>query len=69
MRIFLRISGFPFFVCLALLASLYLWVKYCINYARYGAEAIVYTNDHQRKTIKDIYDLIEEKYKNEIPGR
>jgi len=57
-KILFRIIGFPFFASLALIACLRAWIKYCINFFRYGGEAIAYTEKStpiHYKTIIDDY--------------
>ena len=56
-----RILGFPFFMGLSLLGSLFLWIKYMRNYVLHGGEAISYTHKNERKMIIDVYDKIQEK--------
>ena len=54
-----RIISLPFFAVFVLIAVIALWVKYCMNFIKFGGEAIIYTNANQRKTILDIYDRLE----------
>jgi hypothetical protein len=54
-----RIISLPFFAVFVLIAAIALWVKYCVNFIKFGGEAIVYTNANQRKTILDIYERLE----------
>jgi hypothetical protein len=54
-NIFLRVAGFLPFAVLAILFSFSLFVRYLINFIRYGGEAITYTHKNQRHTIEDLY--------------
>jgi hypothetical protein len=54
-NIFLRIAGFFPFAVLAILFSFSLFVRYLINFIRFGGEAITYTHKNQRNTIEDLY--------------
>ena len=60
-KIIRRILGLPFFMCMALIGVVYLWLKYIKNYILYGGEAIVYTHKNEPKMIKDIYEKIQER--------
>lgn len=53
-----RILGFPFFTGLALVGTVILFFRFLINYIRFGAEAIEYTNKTNRTSIKAVYDKI-----------
>lgn len=55
-----RILVFPFFAGIAFIGVMILFVKYLINFIRFGGEAISYTHATQRKQIKDIYDKLDE---------
>ena len=56
-----RILGFPFFVGLAFVGALILFMKWVVNFIRFGGEAIAYTHDMNRKTIQDIFVKLNEK--------
>ncbi|MDD5353312.1 MAG: hypothetical protein PHS93_09150 [Candidatus Omnitrophica bacterium] len=58
--IIIRIFGFPFFISLSLIGALTLWVKWCINFIHYGGEAVAYNEKMRRKTITDLFYLIQE---------
>lgn len=47
---------------IALIAAMILWLKWMINYVRFGGECIVYTDKNARKTIKDIYNILEKQH-------
>jgi len=53
MKIVFRIIALPFFVVLALIAALRLWVKYIVNYIKYGGEFVAFTNIQTPTTIQD----------------
>ena len=55
-----RILGFPFFTGLVLVGMVILFLKFLINYIRFGAEAIEYTSKTNRTSIKAVYDRISE---------
>ena len=58
--IIIRILFLIPFTLLALIGILILFGKYMINYVRFGGESIAYTEKNTRKTIKDIYDKLNE---------
>ena len=62
MKYIKRILGFIPFALLALIGVVFLYFKYLINFLRFGGEAIAYTHKNERKSIKDIYNKLEEKY-------
>jgi hypothetical protein len=55
-----RFLGFPFVAILCLISVLILYFVYLTNFVRFGGEFITYTHSNQRKTIKDIYNKLEE---------
>ena len=62
MKYIIRLAGLPFFICLAIIGLIVLFVKYVGNYMMYGGEAIAYTKKTQRKTIQEVFEkLTEEK--------
>ncbi len=60
-----RVAGLPFFAGLLLVALFALWLKACLNFLRFGGEAIAYTQKNERKAIADIYDKLVEDSENE----
>lgn len=50
-----RALGFPFFVCLAFISTMILFMKYVVNFILFGGEAIAYTDKTQRKSIYDVF--------------
>jgi hypothetical protein len=50
-----RTLGFPFFVGIALVGALIMFLKWVVNYILFGGESIAYTRKTDRKTIHDIY--------------
>ena len=59
-RLFARILAFPFFLCASFISAIILFLKWNINYIRFGGEAIAYTKEIDRKTIKDVFDKLNE---------
>jgi hypothetical protein len=60
LEIFKRIIAFPFVAILCLISVLFLYFVYLTNFVRFGGEFITYTHKNQRKTIKDIYNKLEQ---------
>jgi hypothetical protein len=54
-RILFRLIAFPFFAGIALIATVVLWLKYCLNFLRFGGEAIAYTRENGEKTLGNMY--------------
>lgn len=59
MKVIIRIIALPFWAAIILIQLVKLFFVYCINFLRFGGEAIMYTHKNQRKTIADIYDKLE----------
>lgn len=55
-----RVLAFPFVAILSLISCLLLYFVYLWNFIRFGGEFITYTHKNQRKTIKDIYNKLEQ---------
>lgn len=60
MKYLFRILILPFVLGLTFIGMLFLWVKYVINFVRFGGEFISYTNITQRKTIEDVFKKLVE---------
>lgn len=58
-RIFVRLIALPFYMVIALISAFVLWMKWSINFIRFGGESVVYTKKNQRKNITDIYEKLE----------
>lgn len=56
-----RTLGLPFFICMAFIGVMILFVKFVVNFILYGGEAIAYTQEKQRKTINDVFEKLNEK--------
>ena len=56
-----RIFAFPFFAALAFIGAMTMWFRWMWNFAKYGGEAIAYTNRTSRKTIYDVFQKLIEK--------
>lgn len=50
-----RILALPFFFGMAFIGAQTMLVKWCINFIRFGGEAVAYTDKMNRKTIKDVF--------------
>lgn len=50
-----RILAFPFFFGIAFVGALMLFVKWIVNFIRFGGESIAYTDKMNRKTIQDVF--------------
>jgi len=55
-----RILGFPFFASLAFIGAMAMWFRWIWNFAKYGGEAIAYTDKMSRKTIQDVFQKLTE---------
>jgi len=55
-----RLIGLPFFMALALIGVITLWLKYVFNFILYGGEVISYTKKTERKTINDVFEKVQE---------
>lgn len=61
--ILLRILGTPFILGLMLVAGNYHIIRKLTLFLRYGGEWITYERANERKTIQDIYELLEKQNK------
>ncbi len=59
-RFFMRLLAFPFYAVLLFLGTVILFARNCKNFIRYGGESIAYSKKTQRKTISDVFNLIQE---------
>ena len=59
MRILLRIIVFPLFCIIALIFTVWLWIKFCLNFLRYGGEVIAYNKKINPTTIKDVFSELQ----------
>ena len=55
-----RILVFPFFVGISIIGVSVIFARWIVNYIRFGGEFIVYTNKMNRKTIADVFVMLEE---------
>lgn len=55
-----RILGFPFFAAIAFIGAMAMWLRWIWNFAKYGGEAIAYTDKMNRKTIQDVFQKLME---------
>ena len=55
-----RILAFPFFVGIAFIGSLMMFLRWIINFIRFGGESIAYTEKMNRKTIQDVFTKLKE---------
>jgi hypothetical protein len=53
-----RILAFSFFFGIAFVGALTLFLKWIVNFIRYGGESIAYTDKTRRKTIMDVFQKI-----------
>jgi len=56
--------SFPFFFGIALVSASLLFLKWIINYVRFGGESIAYTERMQRKTIQDVFVELQSKQRD-----
>lgn len=66
----LRIIGrivlqLPFMIGLTFIASMVIFIRWNINFIKYGGEGITYSNDVNNKTIYDVYVKLDKIQKNE----
>ena len=54
-RIAGRTIGLPVFATMGLIFALLTYLKYLVNYIRFGGESIAYTHAAQPTTINDLY--------------
>ena len=59
-----RTLSFPFFFGIALVSASLLFLKWIINYVRFGGESIAYTKKMQRKTIQDVFIELQSKQRD-----
>jgi len=55
-----RTLAFPFFFGIAFVGALIMFIKWIINFIRFGGESIAYTNKMNRKTIQDVFVKLSE---------
>lgn len=55
-----RILTFPFFFGIAFVGSTIMFIKWIINFIRFGGESIAYTDKMNRKTIQDVFVKLDE---------
>lgn len=55
-----RILFFPFMAGIALTWSVIMFVRWMINYVRFGGETFVYTNKMNRISVTDVYGKVEQ---------
>ena len=60
-----RIIALPFFMGMALIASLGTWLLWSFNFLKYGGEAVAYTEKSRPKSILDVYHKLKEIQDNE----
>ena len=60
-----RTLAFPFFFVIAFVGALRMFVKWIINFIRFGGESIAYTEKMNRKTIQDCFVKLNEMQKSE----
>ena len=58
MKFIKRIAGFPAFLFLAITASVFLLIKYMVNYVKYGGEAIAFKSKDEPESVRNIFDRI-----------
>lgn len=60
--IIIRILNFIPAAIIILIRFVYLYIRTMVNYCRYGGETIIYPKD--RKSIAEVYTLLEESLRN-----
>lgn len=55
-----RTLAFPFFFGIAFVGATIMFIKWIINFIRFGGESIAYTNKMNRKTIQDVFVKLNE---------
>ena len=58
-RYFFRALGLPFFIALSLIGAFRGWIRYVIDYCKWGGEAANYTKNRNPKTIADVFDEVQ----------
>ena len=61
-----RILAFPFFFGIAFVGAIIMFVKWIINYIRFGGESIAYTDKMNRKTIQDVFVKLNEMQQHDM---
>jgi len=56
-----RTLAFPFFFGIAFVGALIMFVKWIVNFIRFGGESIAYTDKMNRKTIQDVFVKLSQK--------
>jgi uncharacterized membrane protein len=59
-----RILSLPFMLFILLIPMVILYFKWIKNYFLYGGEVIAYEDKNERKTIKDLYNLMKDESKS-----
>lgn len=60
-----RTLAFPFFFGLAFVGALMMFIRWIINFIRFGGESIAYTEKMNRKTIQDVFVKLNEMQQRE----
>lgn len=55
-----RTLSFPFFLGIALVGALIMFIRWMINFVRFGGESIAYQKGIDRKTIQDVFVKLSE---------
>ena len=55
-----RTLAFPFFLGIAFVGASIMFIKWIINFIRFGGESIAYTDKMNRKTIQDVFVKLNE---------
>ena len=55
-----RTLSFPFFLGVALVGASMIFIKWMINFIRFGGESIAYTSKTNRKTILDVFEKVQQ---------
>ncbi|MDD3972603.1 MAG: hypothetical protein PHC31_11920 [Clostridia bacterium] len=60
-----RTLAFPFFFGIAFVGASIMFIKWIINFIRFGGESITYTDKMSRKTIQDVFVKLNEMQQRE----
>jgi hypothetical protein len=55
-----RTLAFPFFFGIAFVGAMIMFIRWIINFIRFGGESIAYTDKMSRKTIQDVFVKLNE---------
>jgi hypothetical protein len=55
-----RTLAFPFFFGIAFVGAMIMFIRWIINFIRFGGESIAYTDKMNRKTIQDVFVKLNE---------